>query len=378
MINILSFLAFLGVVISTSILMIRYFINSLAGASNTMAEHKREMNLLYAPIFLSFFLFSNRSLQGSLSLSVFSFIMHTFFTFMFVFFLNGLFLEIIFLLRRFFPKKYYTKLPFFKKRVVFITLFLVSFHTVATGFFMAQDIQVVNLKIKSDKVEQYTKIVQLSDIHFSMTTGAPFAEKIRNIVNGLEPDILLVTGDFLDHGMMEPDKIADIMSSIKAPSGKYAISGNHEFINDFNISKEFIEKSGFKLMDNEIRDVWRNITLLAVSDKTGKRFGMKPIPDMDILKKTHNSRFNIFLKHQPILAKGAAEYFDLMLSGHTHAGQIFPFGFFVRMAFKYCSGTYHLKKGSIIHVNRGTGTWGPPIRFGALPEITLIELIPSR
>ena len=377
MVNILSFLTFLTVVISISILMIKYFIHSMMGGSSRMAKYRRELKLLYIPIFLSFFLFSDRSLQGSFPLTVFSLVLYTFFTFMFVFFLYGLFLEIIFLFRRLFPAKYSKELPMFKKRLVFITLFLISFHTVGSGFFMAEDIQVVNLKIKSGKVEKYTKIVQISDVHFSMTTGVPFAEKIKNIIDEIKPDIILSTGDFLDHGMLEPVKITEIMNSMTAPYGKYAISGNHEFINDFNNSKEFIEQSGFKLIDNQILDVWRNITLSAVSDRTGKRFGMEAPPDIEILKKTHNSRFNIFLKHQPYLKKGAHEHFDLMLSGHTHAGQIFPFGFFVRMAFRYCSGTYRFKNGSLLHVNRGTGTWGPPIRFGSMPEITFIELIPK-
>jgi len=315
-------------------------------------------------------------LQGSISLSIFSCILYAFFTFMFVFFLYGLFIELVILIRKLFRNTYSARLPLYKKRLVFIVLFLISFHTVATGFFLAGDIQVVNLKIKSPKVEKYTRIVQVTDIHFSATTGLPFAQKIASIITELKPDILLSTGDYLDHGMMEPEKISAVMNSISAPLGKFAITGNHEFINDFKNSKDFIEQSGFKLIDNQILDVWRNITLSAVSDRTGKRFGMDAPKDSDILKKTHPSRFNIFLKHQPKIEKGTTDRFDLMLSGHTHAGQIFPFGIFVRMAFKYCSGNYKFNSGSILHVSRGTGTWGPPVRFGSMPEITLIELIP--
>ncbi|HQI04687.1 MAG TPA: metallophosphoesterase [bacterium] len=376
MTNILSFLTFLTVVISISILMIRYFIHSMMGGSRRMVKYRRELMLLYIPIFLSFFLFSNRSLQGSLSLSIFSCVLYAFFTFMFVFFLYGLFVELLILIRKLFKNIYSKKLPLHKKRLVFIVLFLISFHTVATGFFLAEDIQVVTLKIKNPKIEKYTRIVQVTDIHFSATTGLPFAQKIASIITELNPDILISTGDYLDHGMMEPERIAEAMNSIPAPLGKFAITGNHEFINDFNNSKNFLEKNGFKLIDNQIIDVWRNITISAVADKTGKRFGMSAPNDLDILKKAHHSRFNIFLKHQPKIEKGATDRFDLMLSGHTHAGQIFPFGIFVRMAFKYCSGNYKFNSGSILHVSRGTGTWGPPVRFGSMPEITLIELIP--
>ncbi|MGI6395475.1 MAG: metallophosphoesterase [bacterium] len=375
--NILFSLIFLISVIVVSIFMVKYFIHLALKSFGNLAKYKRELKILYAPIFLTFFLFSNRSMEGSYALTLFSVTLYTYFTFIFIFFLYGLLIELFILIRKLFKNAYSKELPAFKRKLMFLVLFLIAFHTVATGFFLAEKIEVVSLKIESPKVEKQTKIVQLSDIHFSAVTGAPFAEKIVETVNHLKPDIIINTGDYVDSGLLEPDKVIKTMNSMNAPLGKFTITGNHEFIGNYTNSKEFVENSGFKLIDNEISNLPGNISLIAVSDKVGKRRGVKPAEDLEILKKADPAKFNIFLKHQPKIKKGAHKLFDLMLSGHTHAGQIVPFNIFVKMAFRYCRGTYKLKSGSKIHVSRGTGTWGPPIRFGANPEITLIELFPS-
>ena len=85
----------------------------------------------------------------------------------------------------------------------------------------------------------------------------------------------------------------------------------------------------------------------------------------------------ILLKHQPYVEKDAPGAFDLQLSGHTHKGQIFPFSLITRRFFPFHSGNYRLANDVLLHVSRGTGTWGPPIRFLSPPEITVIDLIPG-
>jgi len=84
--------------------------------------------------------------------------------------------------------------------------------------------------------------------------------------------------------------------------------------------------------------------------------------------------FTILLKHRPIVEKDAEGLFDLQLSGHTHGGQIFPFHVFTRLMFSCHAGSYPLASGALLHVSRGTGTWGPPVRLFAPPEITVIDI----
>ena len=98
--------------------------------------------------------------------------------------------------------------------------------------------------------------------------------------------------------------------------------------------------------------------------------------DEKVLKQFKKENFNIYLKHRPELVDGDSAHFDLMLSGHTHGGQIFPFSLLVKIANRYIAGLYELENGAKLYVSRDTGSWGPPVRFGATPEITLIELRP--
>jgi predicted MPP superfamily phosphohydrolase len=101
----------------------------------------------------------------------------------------------------------------------------------------------------------------------------------------------------------------------------------------------------------------------------------EPVPEKDILAKIPRNKFTLLLKHQPRIDRPSVGLFDLQLSGHAHKGQIFPFTLVTRIIFPLNAGDYDLGKGSLLHVSRGSGTWGPPVRFLAPPEVTIIELV---
>lgn len=118
------------------------------------------------------------------------------------------------------------------------------------------------------------------------------------------------------------------------------------------------------------------ITLVGVDDRTAVQLHMEePIREKALLSQVPRDRFTLFLKHQPRIDHTTAGLFDLQISGHTHKGQIFPFTLLTLLTFPMNAGTYDLGSGSLLHVSRGTGTWGPPIRFLAPPEVTIIELV---
>ena len=118
------------------------------------------------------------------------------------------------------------------------------------------------------------------------------------------------------------------------------------------------------------------ITIAGVDDRTAVQMNLeKPVSEKELLENLPRDRFTLFLKHQPRLDRSSIGLFDLQLSGHTHRGQIFPFTLIVRFTFPMIAGDYDLGKGSLLHISRGTGTWGPPIRFLAPPEVTVIELV---
>jgi hypothetical protein len=99
------------------------------------------------------------------------------------------------------------------------------------------------------------------------------------------------------------------------------------------------------------------------------------LPEEQLLSRLPKDNFTLLLKHQPIIREDSLGLFDLQLSGHTHQGQIFPFRYMVHIFFSHIAGWYDLPKGSHLYVSRGTGTWGPPIRFLSSPEVTVIDLI---
>jgi predicted MPP superfamily phosphohydrolase len=118
------------------------------------------------------------------------------------------------------------------------------------------------------------------------------------------------------------------------------------------------------------------MNVAGVDDPAARRFGLfTDIPEMNILSTLDPEQFTLLLKHKPVIDEDSLGMFDLQLSGHTHRGQIFPFKFIVQIFFPKLSGYFDLKENSHLYVSRGTGTWGPPIRFLSPPEVTVIDLV---
>ena len=118
------------------------------------------------------------------------------------------------------------------------------------------------------------------------------------------------------------------------------------------------------------------MTVAGVDAPTGRIYrSTRGLPEKELLGGGGRDRFTLLLKHQPVVLKGSPLLFDLQLSGHTHKGQIFPFTLLTRLSFTFNSGRYQLTDGAILYVSRGSGTWGPPMRLMAPPEITIIDLI---
>ena len=370
-------LTFAAVVTIVAVLMTKYFIFSLTEAFPRLKRFKKLLNWLYVFNFAGFALFQERTFLNTKAAEIFALVIYFYFTFMFVFVAYGVFAEIMILARRFFGSFYEKKLSSGRRKAVFAVLFLIAFETVAAGRFMAENIVVQNVRVKNPKISQNTRVVQISDIHFSRVIDERFAEKIVPMINSLKPDILLFTGDYMDKGISNPEKIAEIMNKIEAQLGKYAISGNHEFYTGYFDCIEFIEKNGFEFMDGRVVEVGRNIAVGGVMDRGAEQADVFYHEDEKVLKQFKKENFNIYMKHRPELEDGDAAHFDLMLSGHTHGGQIFPFLLLVKIANRYIAGLYELENGAKLYVSRGTGSWGPPVRFGATPEITLIELKPE-
>jgi hypothetical protein len=118
------------------------------------------------------------------------------------------------------------------------------------------------------------------------------------------------------------------------------------------------------------------INIVGVDDPTGVQMKIERlVSEKALLSRLPKGRFTLFLKHRPVIDQEALGLFDLQLSGHTHKGQIWPFTYLSGISYPLSDGRFDLAKGSILYVSRGTGTWGPPIRFLSPPQITVIELV---
>jgi predicted MPP superfamily phosphohydrolase len=248
------------------------------------------------------------------------------------------------------------------------------------GFFEARQIRTERIEIRSPKIPKETgkiRIVQISDVHVGvMVRGERLAGMLRKVQEAA-PDLLVATGDFVDGQLNSMAEAEAQFREIRPRYGKYAVTGNHEFYAGLDESIDFMNKSGFTLLRGKVATIGGAIDLAGVDDPTVRRFGQQGgMSDREVLSRG-GGRFTILLKHQPLVEKDALGAFDLQLSGHTHKGQIFPFSLITSRFFPFHSGNFRLTNGALLHVSRGTGTWGPPIRFLSPPQITVIDLMPE-
>lgn len=246
------------------------------------------------------------------------------------------------------------------------------------GYFEARDIRAEKVTIETGKLPAGTErliIAQISDVHLGLIVRYDRLATMLDVVKAAKPDLFISTGDLVDAQINHMTGLAELLRGIKTTYGNYAITGNHEYYAGLDKAVEFTRSAGFRMLRNEAVNAGP-ITLVGVDDRTAVQLHMeKPIREKALLAQVPRDRFTLFLKHQPRIDRATAGLFDLQISGHTHKGQIFPFTLLTLLTFPMNAGTYDLGSGSLLHVSRGTGTWGPPIRFLAPPEVTIIELV---
>lgn len=251
-----------------------------------------------------------------------------------------------------------------------------SFVLVVYGFLDAQRIRVKKLEVQTEHFLPNAgkiRIVQISDVHVGLIIREKRLKVILDRVREANPDILVSTGDLLDGEIDNVMPEAQQLAAINPKYGKYAIMGNHEYYAGIKRSVEFTRSAGFVILRDDAVQV-AGINIFGADDITGRRSGMtKDNPHFQKSLAEKSDNFVLLLKHQPYV--NDREKFNLQISGHTHGGQIFPFGLVTHFFFPNNYGYYELGKNRLLYVSRGTGTWGPPVRIFAPPEITVIDII---
>lgn len=226
------------------------------------------------------------------------------------------------------------------------------------------------------------KIALISDVHFGPILGMKFADYIVEKTNSMKPDLIAITGDLVDGSVSLLKYDVAPLRKLRAKYGVYFVTGNHEYYSGGIIQwLEFFRSLGFRVLGNEHVTIGDSsgsgwFDLAGIYDPQGGTFAPEHIPDLKKALSGRNSeRELILLAHRPSQVFEATQAdVGLQLSGHTHGGQLWPFGQVVRLNQPYVSGLHRHNELTQIYVTRGTGFWGPPMRVLAPAEITGIVL----
>lgn len=217
-------------------------------------------------------------------------------------------------------------------------------------------------------------LVAVSDLHLGTLKGVRWLTELLRRVKDLAPDLVVIVGDLVDGSIRHVETLLPVLQQLRAPLGVWAVTGNHEYYAGLEPSVKLLEAAGYRVL----RDCWAEaipgLVIAGVDDLTAReQFGQSDDAVAQALAK-RPAGATILLSHSPLESKQAsAAGVHLMLSGHTHAGQIWPFNYLVRLRYPLLAGLYEVGE-MILIVCRGTGTWGPPMRLWQPSEILRIKL----
>ena len=223
------------------------------------------------------------------------------------------------------------------------------------------------------------KIAQISDMHIGPTIKRPAMKYVVATINKLDVDVVAITGDLVDGNVYELSRHVAPLAGLRSRHGTFFVTGNHEYYSGVQPWLKYLPTLGVRVLLNEHVILLHHhapIVLAGVTDFSAASYDTSHRSDVALaITGAPRAAVKVLLAHQPRSAAAAqAAGFDLQISGHTHGGQFLPWNFFVRFQQPFTAGLHRVKN-MLIYVSRGTGYWGPPKRFGAPSEITLLRLV---
>lgn len=270
----------------------------------------------------------------------------------------------------------------FMKIAFDVTMLILAFSYIIKGLvggIKRPELNKVDVFIDDLGFDELT-IVQLSDVHIGNTIGKAFVHECVERINALKPDIVVITGDLVDRKIEDAKDDLSPLKELESRFGTYFVLGNHEYYHGAEDIANYMPELNVKALLNEsvmIRDGNNALNLVGINDLQSIRFETLPVDTYRAFEGVDKTVPTILLSHQPKSIELVKDkVYDLMLSGHTHGGQIFPFGFLVMLQQPFLAGLHAVTSSKQIFVSRGTGYWGPPVRVFAPSEISVLTLKP--
>lgn len=245
--------------------------------------------------------------------------------------------------------------------------------TLASLLTAQQTPSITKVDIKNPFAEgKALKIVQVSDTHLGIGVSVNRVKKLTALIQSLNPDIIVFTGDIFEETHLRAQEYTDAFKSLNPRYGKYAVLGNHEYYRSAQNNIDLWRKADIQPLLNNSAQAG-GINIIGINDVKTSHINKAQFEAL-LTANTDKNKFNLLLSHTPLYFEAAADKgVNLMLSGHTHNGQIWPFNYLVKLSFKYVYGLYTYNNANI-YVTSGAFFWGPPMRLFTKNEIALIKL----
>lgn len=256
--------------------------------------------------------------------------------------------------------------------VTFLSILVVGIGTVNSLYPRVREAK-LDLPGKNGKP---IRVALFSDLHMGPLVGNGRVRNLVKQVNALDPDLVLLVGDIVDEDVsrLAEERMAEALSGLSPRIGSFAVTGNHEYYAGEEEAVSYLESAGIRVLRDEAVVVEDRLVIAGRKDRTASRFGESRLPLGEILRETRRDLPVLVLDHQPRnLEEAEAAGVDLQVSGHTHHGQILPFNLVTSRLYEISRGWGARGKTRFL-VSSGVGTWGPPMRTSAAPEIWLLVL----
>jgi len=290
----------------------------------------------------------------------------------FVIFMSIIFYELLHVIQKNIPLDK-SKRAFFKRSsdIGFLSL---GVAYLGSGVYEGSKTPILNhIDVKQNRLKKPIKIAQLSDMHIGGLIDSNFVAKSVAQINAQDVDLVVITGDLTDAPIASLKEAVDTLANLKSRLGTFYIVGNHEYFHGVEATINYLKTLDITVLENSSVKL-DDFYICGVYDIFGHRYDSH-IPDIDkTMKDIPQDAPSLLLMHQPRFLSSLENHKpSLILSGHTHGGQIWPFQYLVKLVQPYLKGLHVIGENQHIYVNSGIGFWGPPMRLGSRAEITILN-----